>query len=115
LSSSPVSSSDSFTHLDPQPDASLSLHQLPQPFLPHPSAILLVATPNRIVTRSQAGHLKPKEYPGFKMFHTIKYPLLAFHATHLPHELSTYKQAASKPEWIQAMLLEYNAFVSNHT
>jgi len=49
------------------------------------------------------------------MFHTIKYPLLAFHATHLPHELSTYKQAASKPEWIQAMLLEYNAFVSNHT
>jgi hypothetical protein len=97
---------------DPQPETS---HSFPQPFLPHSTITLQVATPNRIVTRSQTGHLKPKEYPGFKMLHTIKYPLLAFHTVQLPPEPSTYKQAASKPEWTQAMLLEYNALVSNQT
>jgi len=70
---------------------------------------------NRILTRSQTGTLKPKHFPGFKLFHTIKYPISALLTFALPQEPSTYKQAASHPEWTQAMLLEYNALVSNQT
>jgi hypothetical protein len=69
--------------------------------LPLPSAV----PTSRTVTRSQIGHLKPKEYPSFKMFHTIKHPLYVFQTVQLPPEPSTYKQAATKPERIHAMNL----------
>jgi len=49
------------------------------------------------------------------MLHTIKYHFLVFHTIKLPPEPSTYKQTASKLEWTKAMLLEYNALVSNQT
>jgi hypothetical protein len=74
-----------------------------------------VVPDNRIITRSQTGHLKPKEFCGFKLFHTSKYPMSVTQVVSLPLEPSTFKQAATKPEWIQAMLLEYNAFISNQT
>jgi hypothetical protein len=54
---SPTSTNESSTHLDTQPDSSPSLHQLPQPFLPHSSSSSPSSPPkvpfNRIVTRSQ--------------------------------------------------------------
>jgi hypothetical protein len=70
---------------------------------------------NKIITTSQTGNLKPTEFPGFKLFHTIKYPLLALQVATLPQEPSTYKQASSKPEWIEAMCHEYKALISNQT
>jgi hypothetical protein len=39
---------------------------------------------NRILTRSQTGTLKPKQFPDFKLFHTIKYPLSALLTFALP-------------------------------
>jgi hypothetical protein len=110
---------ESSTHLATPSDSSPSLHQLPQPFLPHfsstPHSTLPEPPPTRIVTRSQTGHSKPKHFPGFKMFHSIKHPLQVLHTIHLPPEPSTFKQAASKPEWIHAMNLEYQALISNQT
>jgi hypothetical protein len=79
---------ESSTHLDTPSDSSPSLHQLPQPFLPHfsstPHSTLPEPPPTRIVTRSQTGHSKPKHFPGFKMFHSIKHPLQVLHTIHLP-------------------------------
>jgi hypothetical protein len=86
---------ESSTHLDTTSDPSPSLHQLPQPFLPHSSSTSQSSPPetppNRIVTRSQTSHSKPKHFPSFKMFHTIKYPLQVLHTVHLPPEPSTFK------------------------
>jgi len=62
----------------------------------------------RIITRSQTGNLKPKEFPG-------RHPISAFQILSLPHEPSTYKQAASQSEWLHVMNLEYDALVSNQT
>jgi hypothetical protein len=69
----------------------------------------------RIITRSQTGNLKPKEFPGFKLYNTTRHPISAFQILSLPHEPSTYKQAASQPEWLHTMNLEYDALVSNQT
>ena len=53
-----------------------------------------------MITRSQTGSLKPK------LYHTV--PLL-------PQEPATYKQAATSPQWVQAMTEEINALHANHT
>jgi len=58
---------------------------------------------NRIITRSQTSNLKPKEF------------LSALHIKTLPQEPYTFKQASSKPEWIEAMHHEYKALISNQT
>jgi hypothetical protein len=105
-----VSPSD---HIEP-PNINAISPEIPAPCAISPSH-LSPPLLNRMITRSQTGHLKPKEFPGFKLYYTSKHPLLAFEAVTLPSEPSTYKQAATKPEWIQAMLLEYNALMSNQT
>jgi len=69
----------------------------------------------RIITRSQTGNLKPKDFPGFKLYPTIRHPLTAFQMLSFPQEPSTYKQAASQLEWLHAMTLEYDALISNQT
>jgi hypothetical protein len=92
-------------HLEQASQSSTPSPHQPSPFTPAP----------RMITRSQTGHLKPKEFPGFKLFHHIKHPLVVFQANLLPPEPSTYKQAATKPEWRDAMSLEYNALLSNQT
>jgi hypothetical protein len=81
--------------------------------LPTPSSPPQSTT--QMITRSQTGTLKPKQYPGFKLFNTIKYPISDLQTSILPQEPSTYKQAASHPDWTQAMILEYNALISNQT
>jgi hypothetical protein len=81
--------------------------------LPTPSSPPQSTT--RMITRSQTGTLKPKQYPSFKLFNTIKYPISALQTSILAQEPSTYKQAASHPDWTQAMILEYNALISNQT
>jgi hypothetical protein len=59
--------------------------------------------------------LKPKEFPGFKLFHVTKHPILTSQAPLIPPTPSTFKQAAAKPEWMNAMATEYNALLSNQT
>jgi hypothetical protein len=81
----------------------------------HSSSTKLEPPLNRIVARSQIGNLKPKEFPGFKLFHTIRYPISAFQITSLPQEPSTYRQALSTLEWSHAKCFEYAALVSNQT
>jgi hypothetical protein len=119
IPSSPTSSNESSSHQDTQPDSPSALHQLPQPFLPPSSSTSLSPSldvpPDRMVTRSQIGHLKPKQYPGFQLFPTIRHPLHALHTCLLPPKPTTFKQAATKPEWVNAMNLEYQALISNKT
>jgi hypothetical protein len=109
----------------PTDDPSPSCSQPPTSY-PNITLSLDLATPqpplspavpdNRIITRSQTGHLRPKEFLGFKLFfHTSKYPMLATQVVSLPLEPSTFKQVVAKLEWIQAMLLGYNALISNQT
>jgi hypothetical protein len=68
-----------------------------------------------MVTRSQTSYLKPKQYPGFQLFPAIRHPLHALHSCLLPPEPTTFKQAATKPEWVNAMNLEYQTLISNKT
>lgn len=117
--SSPTSSNESSSHQDTQPDSPSAFHQLPQPFLPPSSSTSpcpsVEVPPDRMVTRSQTSHLKPKQYPGFQLFPTIRHPLHALHTCLLPPEPTTFKQAATKPECVNAMNLEYQALISNKT
>jgi hypothetical protein len=94
----------------------INLSPTPTPTeLPPPYPQLADTSANRIVTRSQIGHLKPKKFPGYKMFFTPRYPLFSLQAIHLPLTPTTYRQAAAKQEWIEAMTSEYNALLSNNT
>jgi hypothetical protein len=73
------------------------------------------APPTRIITRSQTGIFKPKTFHDFKLFRATKHPLVAYPSIALPSEPSTYRQAATKPEWVAAMSLEFQALLSNNT
>jgi hypothetical protein len=75
----------------------------------------LAVPSNRPVTRSQTGSSKPRSFPGFTSFLANKHPLLTYTSVILPPEPSTYRQAASKPEWIAAMTAEFQALLSNRT
>lgn len=41
------------------------------------------------------------------MFHASRYPITTYLCTLLHPEPSTYKQASTKPEWLDAMTSEY--------
>jgi hypothetical protein len=59
--------------------------------------------PPRMLTRSQTGHPKPKAFPDFTLYHSVKYPLKVLQAVRNPLEPTSYKQAAPHPEWLSAM------------
>lgn len=59
-----------------------------------------------IVTRSQTGKSKPKEYSCFQMYYSTKHPLKA---------LTAFHQASSYPNWMAAMESEFQALPDNHT
>jgi hypothetical protein len=101
------------SHTSCSPSATSSTHTSSQENTPSP--FLLVAPSTRIITRSQTGHLKPKEFPSFKLFHVTKHPILTSLAPLIPPIPSTFKQAAAKPESMNAMTSEYNALLSNQT
>jgi hypothetical protein len=42
-----------------------------------------------MIIRSQTGHLKPKQFPGFKMLHSTGHPLLCLDFITLPPTPST--------------------------
>jgi hypothetical protein len=56
-----------------------------------------------MLTQSQTGHLKPKTFHDFHLYHTFKHLLRVLQAIQYPLEPSTYHQAALKPEWLSAM------------
>ena len=89
-------------------DSPLCIHTSPIPVAP-------AAPTHHIVIRSQTSNLKPKSFSDFKLFRAVKHPLIAFHTLALPLEPSTYCQAATTPEWVEAMRLEYNALLTNNT
>jgi hypothetical protein len=68
-----------------------------------------------MLTRSQTGHLKPKTFQDFHLYHTLKHPFRVLQAIQCPLEPSTYRQAALKPEWLSAMQSEFDALISNKT
>jgi hypothetical protein len=74
-----------------------------------------IAPTHHVITCSQTGNLKPKSFPDFKLFRAVKHPFLAYHTLTLPPEPSTYHQAATKPEWVDAMSQEFHALLSNQT
>jgi len=50
----------------------------PSPLPPNSSTTLPLVNPvepQRMLTRSQTGHTKPKAFLDFKLYHSIKYPL----------------------------------------
>jgi len=86
--------------------------------LPPPYPVLSPASPHdppRMLTRSQTGHPKPKAFPDFHLYHSVKYPLTAMQAIHLPIEPNSYRQAALHPEWMSAMQCEFDALCTNRT
>jgi hypothetical protein len=65
-----------------------------------------------MTTRSHTGSLKPKQFPGFKLFHS-KYPLLSFHSVLPESKPTSYSKAALDPQWKAAMSAEFEALLSN--
>jgi len=67
-----------------------------------------------MTTRSHTGSLKPKQFPGFKLFRS-KYPFLSFHSVLPESEPTSYSKAALDPRWKAAMSAEFEALLSNGT
>jgi hypothetical protein len=84
--------------------------------VPHQPTVLPVADQpiSHMTTHSHTGSLKPKQFPGFKTFHT-KYPLLSFHFVLHDIEPTCYSKAAPDPRWRAAMSTEFDALISNGT
>jgi hypothetical protein len=68
-----------------------------------------------MTTRSQTGSLKPKQFRGFKLYHSTKHPLQSFHTILSEKEPNNFTKAAADSRWQDAMLQEFQALVSNGT
>jgi hypothetical protein len=80
--------------------------------------VVSAPTSPNIVTRSMTGHLKPKEYPSFHLYQSIKstkHPLKAMATATLPREPTSYSQAVKNPNWLAAMESEFQALLDNAT
>jgi hypothetical protein len=60
-------------------------------------------------------HLKPKAFPDFKLYHSVCYPIQAYHTHQLPLGPSTFLQAITKIELCGAMRNEFCALMKNQT
>jgi hypothetical protein len=72
-------------------------------------------TSHPMTTRSQTGSLKPKQFHGFKLYHSTKHPLQSFHTILSEKEPNNFTKAAANSRWQDAMLQEFQALVSNGT
>jgi hypothetical protein len=72
-----------------------------------------------MTTRLQDGTRKPKTFPNYKLYFSIKHSLMAFHSNLSPSALpptpTRFSQAVSFPHWQQAMSEEFTALQANHT
>jgi hypothetical protein len=99
--------------LSPSCHDAMDLPTIALPLIPLPSPSLVPN--NRILTHSQTGHTKPKTFPDFTLYHSIKHPLKLVQAIQHSLEPSTYQQASLQPKWMTAMRNEFDALISNHT
>jgi len=90
----------------PNDPSSITSYPAPSPANP--------ASTHTMVTRSQTGHLQPKQFPGFQSFHT-KYPLVTYLSITPEIEPSNYRTASPDPRWQAAMKAEFEALLSNGT
>ena len=90
----------------------LDSHYATQELIPSPSPPSEV---HPMTTRSRTGSLKPKTFPDFHLYHTIKHPLKSYHTTLQELEPSCFSKAALDPWWQQAMAEEFQALISNGT
>lgn len=74
-----------------------------------------LALSHPMTTQSQTGSLKPKSFPDYKMFSSSKYPLTVMHTILREIEPSSYRKAATNPQWQEAMQQGFDALLSNHT
>jgi len=102
MSSDPPSNSSVL----PNDPSSITSYPAPSPANP--------ASTHTMVTRSQTGHLQPKQFPGFQSFHT-KYPMVTYLSITPEIEPSNYRTASPNPRWQAAMKAEFEALLSNGT
>jgi hypothetical protein len=113
-SNSPTLDTENTLSSDPPSDPS-TLPDDPSPitFQPAPTLANPVST-HTMVTRSQTGHLQPKQFSGFQSFHT-KYPLVTYLFIIPKIEPSNYRTASPDPRWQATMKTEFEALLSNGT
>ena len=63
-----------------------------------------------MITRSRNNIYKPK-----RLDHTTLAPIISTHPLPSTVEPTSIKAALADPQWLQAMRIEYNALISNHT
>jgi hypothetical protein len=86
------------------------------PEIPAPSSLNLPLPPIQpMTTRAKTGSLKPKTFPEFHLYRTIRHPLTSYHVILQETEPSCFKKAAGDPRWQQAMTAEFEALISNGT
>jgi hypothetical protein len=121
---SPNTTPDSFPHesfLSPSGDVAPQLDAFLPPFTltrvaPLSPRDVSIPTPaTRVLTRSQTGSLKPKAFPDYHLYYSIKHHLKALHFVALPPKPSCYSVAFSNPHWRAAMGSEFDALMSAGT
>jgi len=68
-----------------------------------------------MTTRAKTGSLKPKTFPEFHLYRTIRHPFTSYHTILQETKPSCFKKAAGDPRWQQAMTVEFEALISNGT
>lgn len=71
--------------------------------------------PFGIITRSQTGHSKPRNFPDYQLHYATRHPLQALHAGVAISKPRNYGQAAAIPEWQEPMASEFQALLKNET
>jgi hypothetical protein len=96
---------------------------VPTNYPPHPPLLespdLLASVEHspvhHIITRSQTGQSRPRQFPDYVTYYSSRHPLHLFHTVTIPPEPNTFTQAVSKPEWRAAMESEFKALLKNGT
>ena len=70
---------------------------------------------HHIVTRSQTGHSRPRQFPNYVTHYSSRHVLHLFYTVAIPPEPNTFTQAASKLEWRATMESEFKALLKNDT
>jgi hypothetical protein len=114
-SSSISPSSDLHIPESSNPHVSLTSHPLASPIPSLPTNTLAIIPHHPMVTRSQTGHSKPRDFSDYKVLFSSKHPLCALTSVSVPAEPTCYSQAMLSPKWRAAMGDEFDALLANAT